>query len=107
MSGKQFEYGPLARGIHQACVSVTIIFPLISWELFGWWVLMLAFFTFGLRPLLERTGLYKLISHSVVVIDDKSHARFEAKRRQEVDRKARDAKYRGGHRKHPDLPDHW
>ena len=107
MRQKQFEYGPLARGIYHACVSVTIIFPLISWKLFGWWVLMLLFFTFGLRPLLERTGLYRLFAHFLVVVSDKSSARFEAKRQQEIERKIRDDKYRGGHRKHPDLPKNW
>lgn len=107
MNPKQFEYGPVARGIFHACIALTVLVPLLDMDMLGWWLLLLLFMAVGLRPLLERTGLYRLFSHYLVVISDKPSARFIEKRRQEIDRKLSDKKKRGGHRQHKDLPKNW
>jgi len=107
MNHKQFEYGPMARGIFHACIALTILVPLLSMEMPGWWVLMLIFLGVGLRPPLERTGLYRLFSHYLVVMAETPRARFVEERRQEIDRKLRDKKFRGRHRQHKYLPKNW
>ncbi len=66
-----------------------------------------AFLGVGLRPILELTGLYTLLSSLLVVVSNKHYKKFEEGRRREIDRKLRDAKYRGVRRKDPKLPKNW
>jgi len=107
MREKQFEYGPIATGIFRATIPLSLVMLILDFQIFLYWIAMIFFMAFLLRPLLELTGLYRLFSHLLVEVDDKTHARFEEEQREKIDRELRDKKYRGGHRKHPDLPKNW
>ena len=104
---KQFEYSPLMQGAYRGLLWVILPMPLLGIDVFIAYVLFLLFLGFGLRPLLERTGLYRLLSHYLVVFEEKTSKRFMEKRAAEIDRKARDEKFRKRRLKHPDLPRNW
>lgn len=104
---RQFEYSPLARGSFQAFICVAPVIYLLGPEIFVAYILVMLFLAIGLRPLLERTGLYRTFNHYLVVFEEKHSKRFMEKRAAEIDRKIRDDKYRNRHRKHKDLPKHW
>ncbi|MCG8413320.1 MAG: hypothetical protein MI746_03780 [Pseudomonadales bacterium] len=104
---RQFEYSPLLHGVYRGMLWTVIPVALLGWEILVGYVSLLLFLGFGLRPLLELTGLYRLLSHSMVVIQEKTDEKFLKKRAEEIDRKTRDEKYRKRRLKHPDLPKHW
>ena len=104
---KQFEYGPLAIGIYRALISVSLVIPLVSLQWFLYHIILLVFLTFGLRPILEKTGLFRTLEHFRIVTVDRVRRGVEQKRQEEIQRKQRDAKFKGRHGKHPDLPRHW
>lgn len=104
---KQFEYSPLVQGVYRGLLWAVLPMPLVGIDVFVAYVLILIFLGFGLRPVLERTGLYRLLNHYLVVFEEKSSRRFMEKRAAEIDRKARDEKYRKRRLKHPDLPKNW
>ena len=83
------------------------LMPLLGINVFLAYCGLLLFLGLGLRPLLEKTGLYRLVSHYLLVVQEKSSAKFMEKRAAEIDRKQRDAKYRGRRVKHPGLPKNW
>ncbi len=104
---KQFEYSPLLQGIYRGMLWVHLPMLFLGVEVFLAYIALMLFLGFGLRPLLERTGLYRLFAHSLVVFEEKTSKRFLEKRAAEIDRKARDDKYRKRRLKHPDLPKNW
>lgn len=104
---KQFEYSPLLQGAYRGLLWAALPIPLFGIDLFVVYVAILLFLGFGLRPLLERTGLYRLLSHYLVVFEEKTSKRYLEKRAAEIDRKARDDKHRKRRLKHPDLPRNW
>ena len=104
---KQFEYSPLVHGVYRGLWCAALPMPMLGMEVAVSYFLFLSFLGLGVRPILERTGLYRLISHVLVVIEEKADARFLQQRAQEIDRKMRDDRYRKRRLKHPDLPKHW
>lgn len=104
---KQFEYSPLLQGVYRGLMWTILPIALLGREVLIGYVLILLFLGLGLRPLLELTGLYRLLSHSLVIIQEKTDKKFLEKRAQEIDRKMRDDKYRKRRLKHPDLPKDW
>ncbi len=104
---KQFEYSPLVQGVYRGLLAATLPMPIMGQDFFIGYVCVLLFLGFGLRPLLERTGLYRLLNHYLVVFEEKTSKRYLEKRAAEIDRKARDDKHRRRRLKHPDLPRHW
>ncbi len=104
---KQFEYSPLVHGVYRGLWCAALPMPMLGMEVAISYFLILVFLGVGLRPLLELTGLYRLISHVLVIIEEKADAKFLKQRSEEIDRKMRDDKYRKRRLKHPDLPKHW
>ena len=104
---RQFKYGPLAWGLMVASISITPIINILFPDFLGLYLIILLAVIFGLRPLLEKTGLYRYFSHFLVIADDKIHRKFEEKRAREVWQKRRDDSQRKRRRKHPDLPKNW
>ena len=106
-SAHQFEYGPVAMGTYRGMLWITLATPLLGMEYFIGWALLLLFLGIGLRPLLEKTGLYRYSQHLQVIAGDKIDKEFLAKRQKKISRKLRDDRYRRRRRKHPDLPKDW
>lgn len=104
---KQFEYSPLVQGVYRGLACAAVPLPLLGIEVFLAYMAVLLFLGLGLRPLLERTGLYRALGHFLVVFEGKTSKRFLEKRAAEIDRKARDDRHRRRRLKHPDLPKHW
>jgi len=85
---KQFEYSTLVSGSYRGMLCL---------------IPLMLFLGFGLRPLLEKTGLYRQVSHYFLVAQEKSSAKFMEKRAVRIDRKRRDDKYCRRRVKHPGL----
>ncbi len=104
---KQFEYSSLLHGVYRGMMWTILPIALLGMDILIGYVLLLLFLGFGLRPLLELTGLYRFLSHSLVVMQEKTDEKFLKKRAEEIDRKMRDDKHRKRRLKHPDLPKNW
>ena len=107
MREKQFEYSTLAKGSYRGMMWLIILMPLLGFDVLLAYCALLLFLGVGLRPLLEKTGLYRLVTHYLLVVQEKSSARFVARRVAEIERKQRDDKHRRRRLKHPDLPKNW
>jgi hypothetical protein len=107
MALKKFEYGPLSIGTFLALVSVTVLIGLYypAWVIR--YVLFLLFLAFGLRPLLEMTGLLEECQSVLQSIHEKRNKKYVEQKRAEVDRKIRDEKYRKSRYRDPRLPKNW
>jgi hypothetical protein len=107
MALKKFEYGPLSIGTFLALVSVTVLIGLYypAWVIR--YVLFLLFLAFGLRPLLEMTGMLEMCQSVLQSIHEKRNKKYVEQKRAEVDRKIRDEKYRKSRYRDPRLPKNW
>jgi hypothetical protein len=107
MSHRKFEYGPLAVGIFMALVAVIapvgMYFP--EWQLY--YLLFLFFLGFGLRPVLEVTGLLAVCESVLESLRERWNRKFVEQKRRQVDRKVRDEKYRKSRYRDPRLPKNW
>lgn len=61
----------------------------------------------GLRPLLELTGAHAVYVHLMQVLVDRKDRRLLADKQAQVERKARDEKYRKSNYRDPRLPKNW
>lgn len=102
-----FTWGPLARGMYIAMLSLSapVSFAFPEWILH--YVALLTFLGLGFRPLLELTKLYDLFSFLLVSVDNKRWEKRTQEKRREVTLKERDKKYRHRHQKDPKLPPNW
>ncbi len=107
MHEKEFEYGPVARGAYIALIAVLPVLPLVRPGIVLEYLCFLIFLGFGLRPLLQYTGLYQLFHLGGGKLRDRADRKFLQQRRMEIDRKARDEKYRKSHYRDPKLPKRW
>ncbi len=107
MQEKQFEYSTLASGSYRGMLWLFPLMPLIGIDVFLVYCGLMLFLGIGLRPLLEKTGLYRQVSHYLLVAQQKSSAKFMEKRAAKIDRKRRDDKHRRRRVKHPGLPKNW
>jgi hypothetical protein len=107
MLDSQFEYGPVARGVYYALISATSLVPFVAMELIGYYLLLLVFLGFGLKPLIIKTGIHSLWQHSTESVHEKVHKKHTEQHCLEIERKSRDKKYRRGHRKDSRLPKNW
>lgn len=104
---KEFEFGPVARGIYIALISVAALMPLIAPQYFFYYVAFVIFLGFGLRPFLVKTGLYSVwnnIGHFVQSAWDKNYLE---KRAEEIEKNAEIDKYRKSRVRDPKLPKNW
>jgi hypothetical protein len=60
LNKQHFEYGPVAQGIYRAMLYVVILIPFVFPKYFFHYVVFVLFIGLGLRPLLIKTGLYRL-----------------------------------------------
>ncbi len=104
---RQFKYGPLAWGIMVASISISPVINILFPDFLGIYFIIVLVIIFGLRPFLEKTGLYRNLTHFLVLTDDRIHKKFEEKKAREVWQKRRDDSHRKRRRKHPDLPRNW
>lgn len=107
MTGHKFEYGPLSRGIYIALLWLMVLTATIFPELLLWHILLVLFLGLGLRPLLEKSGLYDLYTHVTVSIAERWNRKFVETRRQEIERKRRRKMYRRFGNDDPRLPKNW
>ena len=109
MNEHQFEYGVLARAIYQALWTV-VIPVLVAWpEIAVQYILTLIGIGIFLRPLLEKTGLYRLFVTLEMTFAERWNRKYLEKHRAAVDRKAAYQKFKKSRiRGDPDkLPKNW
>jgi len=107
MAAPKVTYGPLARGVFYALVSLTIVVNIVfpQWTLY--YLGFLIFLAVGLRPFLERSGLYSWYQHFSSAAGEKRWQLHTMEKREEVDRKVRHDKLRRARRKDKRLPKNW
>lgn len=103
----QFEYGPLARGSFMALIWLLPLTAILFPGMLAWHALLLLFLGVGLRPLLEHTGAYALYTRLETAFRERWNHDFTERRRCEVERKARRARYRRFGPEDPRLPKNW
>jgi len=105
----QFEYGVVLRSLYNASIGLTVFVLLLFPSYAGYYILTLLVLGFGLRPLLEKTGLYHYFSHGAQRLDLHLHRKQLDQHRANIDRKVRDDKYRKSRSrdKDPRLPKNW
>ena len=107
MQEKQFEYSTLAKGSYRGMMWLFPLMLVLGLDVFLAYCALMLFLGIGLRPLLEKTGLYRQVTHYLLVVQEKTSARFMAKHVAEIERNQRDDKHRRRRLKHPDLPKNW
>jgi uncharacterized membrane protein len=107
MAERQFEYGPLVKGIYFGFVAVTLLVVLFATSWAAYYILFLLFLGLALRPFLEKTGLYRHYSALTDIIHNRIYRKRYEKKRQEVDRNKHNEKYRKARTRDPSLPKHW
>jgi hypothetical protein len=107
MREREFEFGPISKGVYIALFSILPVVPAIYPDAFFYYVLFLLCIGLGTRIFLERTGLYRLWCSFEGGLRDKWDKKFLEKRGIEIDRKLRDEKYRKSRYRDPKLPKKW
>ncbi len=104
---REFEYGPLSRGIFTAML---VIMPLVAmlrpgdFVNYGLFLLVLAF---GLRPFLVYSGLYRLWNDAGAGVEKKWDRKFLDKRAQDIERKVKSDGFHKSRYRDPRLPKNW
>ena len=107
MVGNKFEFGPVSRGTYLALWSVAVVVALYFPKLFFYYIFVLVLVGIGLRPAIEKTGLFEWYQTVAIMLEEKWNKKFVENRRTELDRKARDEKYRNSRVKDSRLPRNW
>lgn len=107
MREREFEYGVFARGAYTAMIGVLPVVVLFAPAYALYYLGLLLFLGFGLRYVLEITGLHNSLTGIGLVAQERMERKFLEKRRREIDLKQRDEKYRKSHRKDSRLPKNW
>ncbi len=107
MTERKFEYGPIFSGVYTALLPLAALVALIWPE----WILaylgLLLFLGFGLRPLLEWSGLLERYSDMEATLEESMHRKYVDKKRRQIERTERDKKYKYSHHRDPRLPPNW
>ena len=109
MREQDFQYGPVARGLYIAMIGLLPLVGILAPGRFMAYAGLLLFLGFGLRPLLEVTGLYRLLIATGLAVQERMDRKFLAQRRREIDRRLRDERYRQSRARDrdPRLPKRW
>ena len=111
MTEPEFQYGPVAKAIYIALLWFTVVFAFIPdyAHLLFYYIPFLIFLGIGLRPLLVHTGLYRHFSQLNHKLDEARYAELSDKRRKEIEKADRIARYKNQHQRHrdKDLPPNW
>jgi hypothetical protein len=105
--GHRFEYGPLARGTFIALVCLLPLTMVLSAYWLVWHLLLVLFLGVGLRPLLEWSGLYTVYASLAAGWQERWGRGFTERRRREIERKQRRARYKRFGPEDPRLPRKW
>jgi hypothetical protein len=102
----QFEYGPWSRGIYTALIALVPLVGILSPGQLTYYV---AFLGFGLRLVLEKTGLHQawvLLKYKLL---GKTEQKYLQRRRHEIAMRERDKRYRHSRSRDrdPRLPRNW
>jgi hypothetical protein len=103
----EFEYGPLAKGAFIALASLTPVVLLIDYTYIPYYLALLLFLAFLLRPFLLKSGLYALWNNLGDAVQHKWDKKYLDKRAQEIDKKVEMEKYRRSRVRDPRLPKNW
>ncbi len=104
---EDFQFGPLARGLYMAALAVGMGLGVLLPAVGAVYILALILLGMFARPLLLRTGLHHRLGALLRRPDDRRWHRYTTQRRREVERKTRDARYRGARKRDPRLPPNW
>ena len=107
MVTNKFLWGPIARGLYIGLIWGMMLIGTIMPDHLFWYIPMMLFLGFGLRPFLERSGLYDLFFHFREIFETWRWKKFTAMRHREIRQKQRDAKYRNRRVKDPKLAKNW
>ena len=94
MHNNKCEYGPISRAIYMALLCLTLVVSLAGAVYLMYFVGFLLFLSFGLRPLLEKSGVVDLFMHATVTTEQAIHRKSKTLLRQKIDRQVRDEKFR-------------
>lgn len=103
----EMQWGPIARGIYIALLWLSIFLAWVTPTTLMYYIPFLIFLGLGLRPLLERTGLYRLFNILLEAVDERRWKKRTGTKRREVERKERDKTYKHRHQQDPRLPKNW
>lgn len=102
-----FEWGPVSRGVYIALLWLTLPVLYLGVKQSVGYVLFLIFLPFGLRPVLEVTGLFNVYQSLVAALHDKANKRISTKKFIEIDKRERILKHRRSRARDPSLPKNW
>lgn len=107
MAEPQFTWGPLARGLYTGMLWMTII---VAWHfdhyLYHYFALLI-FLGLGLRPLLEKTGLYERFAAFMANREERKWRKTKREAVKKVEREKQAQKYKHRRTKDPRLPKNW
>jgi len=104
---REFEYGPIARGVYIALVSLIAVVPLYAPQYFLYYLILIVFLGFGLRPFLVKTGLFNLWNGIGLALLSKWDKKFMEKRASKIHREIELKKYKHSRARDPRLPKNW
>ena len=104
---KEFEYGPLAKGLYIALFCMAVPLLLLYPQYLLRYLAALVLLGLGLRPLLVRSGLYTLWNRTLGSAQRKWDEKYLAERRAEIEREQELEKIRRSRVRDPRLPKNW
>ena len=87
MKSNKFEYSALSIGLYKALLWLTI--PIAFTPLLLFYVPFLIFLGIGLRPFLEKTGLYLYLPSLKDAMEEKRYRKLTEQKTEEIDEKYR------------------
>lgn len=103
----EFEYGLIAKGVFVALVAILPVFPLLWPQHLPAYIVFLLFLLFGLRPLLVKTGLYRLWNDAGAEVEHQWDKNYLEKRAADIDRKVKSESFHKSRYRDPRLPKRW
>lgn len=107
MTYPAFEYGPVAKGMFIALVSIIPLLLFIDPNYFFPYLFFLLFLGFGLRPTLQFTGLYNLWNATIGKLEKHWDQQFLDKRAREIENKKELEKIKKSRVRDSRLPKNW
>lgn len=107
MQEPEFYWGTFARAIFIAMLWFSVVIAWVKPQWLAFYMPALVFLALGLRPLLVKTGLYRVCMVLLEEVDDRRWKKRNEIRRREVDLKERDKRYRHRRERDPRLPRNW
>ena len=103
----ELEYGPVAKGIFAALIAFFPVFAMVWPQHSGAYVFFLLFLLLGLRPLVVKSGLYRLWNDGRAGVEHQWDKKFLEQRAAQIDRKVKSEHYHKSRYRDPRLPKRW